>query len=80
MPSYLGGVPRKLEIFSMAWDEKALKDLAAMMDKGVLHVPIDGEYGWEKDDVMKAYERQMSARVSNVTRSRWSAGVDGNST
>lgn len=65
-PSYLGGVPRKFEIFNMAWDEKALRELADMVERVEVHVPIDGEYGWEKDDVMKAYDRQMSARVSSV--------------
>lgn len=71
-PSYLGGVPRKFEIFYMVWDEKALKELADMVNRDEIHVPIDGEYGWEKGDVMKAYDRQMSARVSGVPQSQWS--------
>ncbi|KAJ9117260.1 hypothetical protein QFC20_000405 [Naganishia adeliensis] len=62
-PSYLGSVPRKFEIFYMVWDEKALKELADMVNRDEIHVPIDGEYGWEKGDVMKAYDRQMSARA-----------------
>jgi NADPH:quinone reductase-like Zn-dependent oxidoreductase len=69
-PSVLGGVPRKFQIFTMVWDEKALKELADMVDRNEIHVPIDGEYGWEKEDVMKAYERQMSARVSRPSHPR----------
>lgn len=68
-PPYLGGVPRTFEIFSMVWDDKALRELAGMVDRKEISVPIDGEYGWEKEDVMKAYERQMSARVSNASSS-----------
>ncbi|KAI5454901.1 hypothetical protein NCC49_002177 [Naganishia albida] len=62
-PTYLGGVSRTFEIFSMVWDDKALRELAGMVDRKEISVPIDGEYGWEKEDVMKAYERQMSARA-----------------
>jgi NADPH:quinone reductase-like Zn-dependent oxidoreductase len=65
LPAFMGGAARKIQVYSMKWDEKALKELVGMLETGVIHVPIDGEYGWEKDDVMKAYERQMSARVSS---------------
>ncbi|KAJ9097584.1 hypothetical protein QFC21_004618 [Naganishia friedmannii] len=63
LPAFLGGVPRTFGVFTMKYDEKALKEMADMLDKGILRVPIDSEYGWEKDDVMKAYDRQMSARA-----------------
>lgn len=63
-PAFMGGSARKIQVYSMKWDEKALKELVRTLEAGEIHVPIDGEYGWEKDDLMKAYERQMSARVS----------------
>lgn len=64
LPGFLGGAGRKIKVYSMAWDQKALKELTEMVGAGEIRVPIDGEYGWEKEDVMKAYDRQMSARVS----------------
>jgi hypothetical protein len=51
-------------VFTMKYDGEALKKMADAIDQGILHVPIDSEYGWEKEDVMKAYDLQMSARVS----------------
>ena len=64
LPGFMGGAGRKIQIYSTMWDQKALVELAEMVAAGQIHVPIDGEYGWEKEDVMKAYKRQMSARVS----------------
>jgi NADPH:quinone reductase-like Zn-dependent oxidoreductase len=64
LPTFLGGVPRKFGVFTMKYDGEALKKMADAIDQGILHVPIDSEYGWEKEDVMKAYDLQMSARVS----------------
>ncbi|KAJ9123877.1 hypothetical protein QFC22_000665 [Naganishia vaughanmartiniae] len=63
LPAFLGGVPRKFGVFGMSYDEKAFRTLADMVDKGIIHVPIDSVYSWEKEDVMKAYDRQMSARA-----------------
>jgi NADPH:quinone reductase-like Zn-dependent oxidoreductase len=67
LPEFMGGAARKVQTYSLTFDENALEDLVGMLAAGEIHVPIDGEYGFEKEDVMKAYERQMSARVSQGT-------------
>lgn len=76
MPSFLGGVSRKFKPYGMEWNDEAIRTLAELVATRQLHLPIDGEYGWEKEDVIKAFDRQMSARVCSECDHRVSRQSD----
>lgn len=61
-PTWLGGTKRTHKIFMLKHKKSRLDEIQKMVADGLITPPVDTVYDFE--DVLKAYERQISARAT----------------
>ncbi|KAJ7175746.1 hypothetical protein C8R46DRAFT_989846 [Mycena filopes] len=59
-PAWLGGVPRRWGIFEVSMGKKDIATVADLVQKGVVKPIIDSVYSFDRDSVMKGYEKLMT--------------------
>ncbi|KAJ7281769.1 hypothetical protein C8J57DRAFT_1298502 [Mycena rebaudengoi] len=62
-PTWLGGVPHKYVFFTPNFTKAELQALREVAEKGALRPLVDSVHSFDRDGVMKAYERIMSKRA-----------------
>ncbi|KAJ7504506.1 hypothetical protein B0H11DRAFT_1852923 [Mycena galericulata] len=62
-PTWLGGVPRKYDLVLVNLGKKDLEAVRDLVAKGTVKPLVDSVYSFDRDGVLKAYERIMSNRA-----------------
>ncbi|KAJ7727741.1 NAD(P)-binding protein [Mycena metata] len=62
-PSWLGGVPQKCIWLSVNFGTKDMENVRDLVAKGAVKPMVDSVYSFDRDGVMKAYEKMMSKRA-----------------
>ncbi|KAJ6621337.1 hypothetical protein B0H10DRAFT_2018036 [Mycena sp. CBHHK59/15] len=62
-PTWLGGVPRKYVFLLVKFERKDLETVRDSVAKGAVKPIVDSVHSFDRDGVLKAYERIMSKRA-----------------
>ncbi|KAJ7039764.1 hypothetical protein C8F04DRAFT_1084745 [Mycena alexandri] len=62
-PTRLGGVPRQYTLFFANLEQENLEKVRDLVSSGAVKPIVDSVYSFDRDGVMKAYERMMSKRA-----------------
>ncbi|KAJ7039760.1 NAD(P)-binding protein [Mycena alexandri] len=62
-PSWLGGVPQKCIWLSINFETKDMENVRDLVAKGAVKPMVDSVYTFDRDGVLKAYEKMMSNRA-----------------
>ncbi|KAF7307544.1 PKS-ER domain-containing protein [Mycena indigotica] len=62
-PSWLGGVPRKFGAVAVKFKKQDLDDIRQLVADGSVKPIVDSVYTFDRDGVMRAYERLMTKRA-----------------
>ncbi|KAF8189858.1 hypothetical protein K438DRAFT_1832203 [Mycena galopus ATCC 62051] len=62
-PTWLGGVPRKFSPFIVNLEKKAIETVRDLVARGDVKPIVDSVHSFDRDGVLKAYEKLMSKRA-----------------
>ncbi|KAJ7053958.1 NAD(P)-binding protein [Mycena amicta] len=62
-PTWLGGVPRKFGAVTVKFTKQQFDDIRELVANGSVKCIVDSVHNFDRDGVMRAYERQMSKRA-----------------
>ncbi|KAF7356744.1 Quinone oxidoreductase [Mycena venus] len=62
-PAWLGGVPRKFGSVSVTFEKKDVEAVRELVAKGAVKPVVDSMYSFDREDVVKAFEKLMTAHA-----------------
>nr|GAT55233.1 predicted protein [Mycena chlorophos] len=77
LPSWLGGVPRRYWGASYKINKEDMDEVYGLLANGSLKSIVDSVYEFDREGVMRAYERQMSKRAVGKVVVKVCEGPDG---